>query len=339
MKQEEIKVSDSRKKSHIELALTSQNDGIDNRFYYEPMLAAHPKPEDTMPVKMGNQQLNFPIWISSMTGGTARAGAINKLLANAARKFRLGMGLGSCRIILEDDTYFEDFNLRPVLGDEIPFFANLGIAQVEQLLENHKTQLVKKLLKRLDANGLVIHVNPLQEWLQPEGDRFKTAPIESIKKLLNEIDDPVMVKEVGQGYGPESMTELLKLPLLAVDFAANGGTNFSKIELQRNPNADKSFEALVSIGHPAEEMMKFLNHAVAELGDERKCKMAIISGGIKNFLDGFYFMSKCKLPSVYAHASAFLKYAQISQEALDNYIHSQINGLLLSRSYLRLKNN
>lgn len=339
MKQEEIKVSDSRKKSHIELALTSQNDGIDNRFYYEPMLAAHPKPEDTMPVKMGNQQLNFPIWISSMTGGTARAGAINKLLANAARKFRLGMGLGSCRIILEDDTYFEDFNLRPVLGDEIPFFANLGIAQVEQLLENHKTQLVKKLLKRLDANGLVIHVNPLQEWLQPEGDRFKTAPIESIKKLLNEIDDPVMVKEVGQGYGPESMTELLKLPLLAVDFAANGGTNFSKIELQRNPNADKSFEALVSIGHPAEEMMKFLNHAVAELGDERKCKMAIISGGIKNFLDGFYFMSKCKLPSVYAQASAFLKYAQISQEALDNYIHSQINGLLLSRSYLRLKNN
>lgn len=339
MKQEEINISGSRKKSHLKLANESQNDTIDNRFYYEPMLSAHPKTDGIIPVVFGNQQLNYPLWISSMTGGTSEATNINRLLAKTARKFRLGMGLGSCRIILEDQTHFEDFNLRPILGEEIPLYANLGIAQIEEILDSGKISLLKNMLNKLDANGLIIHVNPLQEWLQPEGDRFKKPPLETIKQLLNEIQHPIIVKEVGQGFGIESMKELLKLPILAVDFAANGGTNFSKLELSRNPQADKSFESLISVGHSAEEMLGFLNSAVKELGDERKCQMTIISGGIKNFLDAHYLMSKCSLPCIYGQASAFLNYAKISQEALDNYVQSQIKGLLLSKSYLRIKQN
>lgn len=339
MKHEEVKVSGYRKKSHLNLAFEAQNSGIDDRFYYEPMLSAHPKADDILPVIFGDQQLDFPLWISSMTGGTSEAGNINRLLAKTAKKFRLGMGLGSCRIILEDQTHFEDFNLRPILGDEIPFYANLGIAQIEEILHSGQINLLKGMLKKLDVNGLIVHVNPLQEWLQPEGDRFKKPPLESIKQLLNEIQHPIIIKEVGQGFGLESMRELLKLPILAVDFAANGGTNFSKLELMRNPDADKTFKSLISVGHSAEEMINFLNSAVNELGDKRKCYMVIISGGIKNFLDGYYLMSKCSLPSIYGQASAFLNNAKISQEALDNYVQSQINGLLLSKTFLRIKHN
>ena len=338
MKHEEVKISGSRKESHLNLAFESQNSGMDERFHYEPMLSAHPE-KSSIPVFLGNQKMDYPLWISSMTGGTSEAADINKVLAKTARKFGLGIGLGSCRIILDDQSRFEDFNLRPILGDEVPFYANLGIAQVEELLGSGKIHLLKKMLSRLQANGLIIHVNPLQEWLQPEGDRFQQAPLETVKQLLNEISHPVIVKEVGQGFGPASMKELLRLPILAVDFAANGGTNFSKLELLRNPDADSSFASLISVGHTAEEMVNFLNEAAEELGNERKCEMAIISGGIKSFLDGYYLMSKCHLPSIYGQASAFLRHAKSSQEELDKYVQSQINGLLLSRSFLKIKNN
>lgn len=336
MRQEET-IIDSRKESHLDLAFKSQNNTIDDRFYYEPMLSAHPDREDHLEVKFGNKRLLFPIWISSMTGGSVKSGPINRMLAKTARKFGLGMGLGSCRILLQDNSYWDDFNLRPILGDEVPFYANLGIAQIEQLLESGAIYLVKKLIKNLNVDGLIVHVNPLQEWLQPEGDRFKHAPIDTIEKLLNEVDCTLMVKEVGQGFGIESMKALLRLPLLAIDFAANGGTNFSKLELLRNPSVNGAFLALARLGHAAEEMVGFLNTAAGQLGEQRKCGMAIISGGIKSFLDGYYLMAKCQIPAIYAQASAFLYYAKISQDSLDDYVRSQIDGLLLSKAFLKLK--
>jgi isopentenyl-diphosphate delta-isomerase len=337
LSQESIHNDHLRKQSHLELAFASQNNNRDGRFYYEPMLSGHPNKEMEWKVKLGNQFMKYPIWISSMTGGSSEAGAINKMLAITAKKFGLGMGLGSCRIILENDTYFQDFNLRPILGEEIPLYANLGIAQIEQLLQTNRVHLIKKLVEKLNANGLIIHVNPLQEWLQPEGDRIENAPIETIQNLLSEIDIPLIVKEVGQGFGKESMKELLKLPLLAIDFAANGGTNFSKLELFRNPELKQYFEPIVNLGHSAEEMTVFINEVIIELGDKRKCDLAIISGGLRDFLDGYYLISKAAMPAIYGHAAAFLKLANESQEALDAYTQRQIEGLLFSKAFLKVK--
>lgn len=337
LKQEKINITGSRKQNHLDLAFESQNNETDNRFYYEPMLSGHPDKNDNWQIKTGDKTFNFPIWISSMTGGSSKSGAINLMLAKTAKKFGFGMGLGSCRIILKDNTHLSDFNLRPVLGDEIPFFANLGIAQIEQILDARETHLIKNLIKKLDADGLIIHVNPLQEWLQPEGDQIRFSPVETIKKLLNEIHIPLIVKEVGQGFGKESMMELLKLPLAAIDFAANGGTNFSKLELFRNPGMKEYFDSVISIGHTAEEMTGFLNDAADILGKERKCNLAIISGGIRNFLDGYYLISKSKIPAIYGQASTFLKYANQSQEALDIYAQHQTEGLLLAKSFLKIK--
>ena len=334
---ESIESADERKKNHLDLAFASQNAEIDDRFNYEPMLKGHPLEGEEMPVQFGNKIMKFPIWISSMTGGTSDAGPINKLLAATAGKYGLGMGLGSCRIILEDNTYFEDFNLRPILGDACPLYANMGIAQIEKILENKQVNKLRSLIERLDADGLIVHVNPLQEWLQPEGDIIQHSPIETLDKLLNELDFPMIVKEVGQGFGPESMKELLKRPLLAIDFAANGGTNFSKLEMLRNKRKEEHFQNVTKLGHGADEMVELLNNAVDVLGQNVKCQNAIISGGIQDFLDGYYYISKSKMQAIYGQASAFLNYANKGQEELDQFTHHQINGLLMARNFLRIK--
>src|SRR5690606_23692016 len=108
--------------------------------------------------------------------------------------------------------------------------------------------------------GLIVHVNPLQAWLQPEGDFINKAPLETITELLTHFQYPVIVKEVGQGFGPASLKALLELPLAAIDLAANGGTNFSKLELLRADNLHKeTYGSLMNIGHTAEEMLGWLN--------------------------------------------------------------------------------
>src|SRR5699024_3203129 len=132
---------------------------------------------------------------------------------------------------------------------------------------------------------------------------------------------------------PESMRELLKLPLLAIDFAANGGTNFSKLELLRNEALSAYYKNMIGIGHSAAEMVHFLNEISNQLGNQRKCNQVIISGGIKNFLDGYYLMEKSNLPAIYGQASAFLKHASNSQEASDRYAQLQIEGLLMAKNF------
>src|SRR5690606_7709496 len=112
------------------------------------------------------------LWISSMTGGTKEALQINRNLAQAANEFGLGFGLGSCRSLLTENTRFHEFDLRSMIGDELPFFANLGVAQVEELIAKKELNRLHDMVEKLRADGLIIHINPLQEWFQPEGDRF-----------------------------------------------------------------------------------------------------------------------------------------------------------------------
>lgn len=327
----------SRKDSHLELALQSQVGEIDNRFYYEPMLAAHPKKEDEWNVQIGKKTMRYPIWISSMTGGTTKTNEINKRLAIAAKKFGLGMGTGSSRIALESDEKAKDFDLRPFLGNDVPYYLNFGIAQIEKAIEEKSLDKIHQLLEKVHADGIIIHVNPLQEWMQPEGDTIQYAPIETIQKFIAETKLQPIVKEVGQGFGPESLKALLQLPLTAIEFAANGGTNFSKLELLRNKLKSEYMMPFVPIGHSAEEMVELANRAKAELGTKIQCPTVIISGGIKTFLDGYYCIQKSEISAMYGQASELLIRAQISQEALNQYIEFQIEGLLLAKSFLSVK--
>jgi len=328
----------SRKKDHIKMAFEAQVSSLqqDSRFLYEPMLSKHHSSLE--PFSFLGKQIQTPIWISSMTGGTKLASQINFNLAKVANAFGMSMGLGSCRPILYSDDQLADFDVRKTLGYENLLFANLGIAQIEELFESNEIHKLIELVAKLQADGLIIHVNPLQEWLQPEGDRFKYAPIDTIKRVLDEVKFPIIIKEVGQGIGYHSLKELIKLPLAAIDFAAHGGTNFSKLELIRSSEKEKDyFQSIQTIGHSALEMIDFTNNILNELEDKAVCKSFIISGGIKNFVDGYYLMNKLNSPSVYGQASTLLKYALESYDSLHNYIDAQVRGLVLANSYFKIR--
>lgn len=328
---------ETRKKDHIDLAFKSQTGipAVDERFHYEPMLAAHPA-NSLEPFTFLGRKHNIPLWVSSMTGGTKLAGIINRNLARACNEFGMGMGLGSCRIILDNDTYFEDFNMRPVIGPDMPLWANLGIAQIEELLRDNQVKLAVKLVEKLEADGLIIHVNPMQEFFQPEGDILQHAPLDTIKKFLDQFKSPVIVKEVGQGMGPASLEELLKLPLQAIEFASFGGTNFARVELLRDEQADENlFEPLSYVGEPAINMVGYVNQILEKT--EPVCKELIISGGIKNFLDGYYLVKKSRLPAIYGMASSFLKYAKEDYDQLSEFVEGQVKGLEMAYAYLTVR--
>ena len=328
-----------RKEDHIELAFRSQVDRLhlDERFDYEPLLAAHPREGSLPKLAWGGKALHAPLWVSSMTGGTEKSYAINHNLARAAGEFGIGMGLGSCRSLLYDDHRFQDFNIRPVAGEEAVLFANLGVAQVQTLLDAGDEELIPQLIRALDLDGLIVHVNPLQEWLQPEGDRFTVPPLQTITALLEALPTlPLIVKEVGQGMGPASLQALLRLPLLALDTAANGGTNFAKLELFRSDElAREAYAGLTRVGHSATEMVRQINGLLHSDTVPVACQHLIISGGVQGFLDGYYLTELAGLPAVYGQASAFLRYAREDYGSLRRYVTTQLRGLELARAYLR----
>ena len=329
----------SRKHDHIALAFKSQQDRmlIDRRFYYEPMLAPHLSDHSILETSFAGFQHKLPLWVSSMTGGTEMAKTINKNLARASGEYGFGMGLGSCRSLLFSDEYFNDFDVKKLTGAS-PLFANLGIAQVEILAEQGDWTRISEMLKKLQADGLIIHVNPLQEWLQPEGDRFSKSPLETIVKVLDHIDFPIIVKEVGQGMGPKSLDALMRLPLAGIEFGAAGGTNFSTIELFRADEQKKdSLETATRIGHSAEEMVFMLNDLKAQNGSEYKVKDVIISGGVRDYLDSYYLRNLCNVDSISGHASAFLKYALKDYDQLCEYIETQRDGLMMAESFLTIR--
>lgn len=329
----------TRKKDHIELAFTSRVDAsqLDPRFDYEPMLSAHPTSIAGYPKSFLNKQIQAPIWVSSMTGGTELAKTININIAKACKEFGLGMGLGSCRSILENNDRLSDFAVREYIGDQ-PLYANLGIAQIEYLLDNQKLNQIDELIDKLQADGIIVHVNPMQEWLQTEGDMVHYPPIDTIKRLLNHISHSIIVKEVGQGMGPASLKELLKLPIDAIEFAAAGGTNFSILEMLRGSLYRKqALEGMAYIGHNANDMISTLNRLIPEMGSAVNCRNFIISGGVKNYLDGYYYINELNHNAIYGQASGFLKHAQDDYDKLRKYVECQLEGLRFASAFLRNK--
>ena len=331
-------MSTEKKKAHIDLALHSQTlrDSLDRRFHYEPMLNAHPG-EIMKPFPFLGKTMRAPIWISSMTGGTEAAMLINRNLARVCREFGLGMGLGSCRVLLEENRFADHFFLREHIGDDVPFYANLGIVQIEKSLEGGTVDRISEMVYKLQADGLIIHVNPLQEWLQPEGEVLHHRPIDLIREFVEQVDFRIVVKEVGQGIGPESLRQLMHLPLEAIEFAAFGGTNFAKLELQRSsPAMQHLLEPISLVGNDTDDMLGYIT-ALMEEKKKPKVSQIIISGGIKSFLDGYYFIRKSPIPAVYGQASMFLRYAREDYDTLRDFTLQQIRGLEIAYAYLTLR--
>jgi isopentenyl-diphosphate delta-isomerase len=136
--------------------------------------------------------------------------------------------------------------------------------------------------------------------------------------------------------GPDSLRELLQLPLQAIEFAAFGGTNFARVELQRDEASERAlFEPLSTIGEVAGDMLGYVNRIVES--QSTVCKEVIISGGIRSFLDGYYLIRKSKLPALYGMASSFLKHAMEEYEPLRTFVQAQIKGLEMAYAYLTIR--
>jgi isopentenyl-diphosphate delta-isomerase len=326
-----------RKKDHIELTNSAQVSGNENYgLYYEPLNAGLDIEQANISCRFLGADFTAPIWFSSMTGGTKQAAKINQNMAIVAQKYKLGMGLGSCRLLLDSDERIADFAMRKFIGDR-PLYANIGIAQIDELANQNKLDALNKLVAKIEANGLIVHINPLQEAIQPEGDRWSTNPLILIKKVLEVIKYPLIVKEVGQGFGPQSLASLLELPLAAIELAGHGGTNFTKLEGTRHDqlrdDKKETILALAQLGHTPLEMLGFIEKIMASK-QVVNCHELIISGGIKNCLQGHSLIVKSPLNAVYGQAKKVLDHALISSEALDEYIATQIETLKLGQLFL-----
>lgn len=338
--------SSERKADHLSLTDQAQtlreSSMLGDHFFYEPLFGVHPQDnqqaldwvEKNYAVSFLGKTMRAPLWVSSMTGGTSEARIINQRLAAVCQEFGLGMGLGSCRPYLDNPKQARaDFDLRSTIGEQSPLFGNLGIAQIEQALAKKHTQKISDMVHDLKLDGLIVHLNPLQEWFQPEGDRFARAPFEVLQELLANVELPIIVKEVGQGMGPRTLKALLEMPLVAIDFAAFGGTNFSVLELLRAGVSEKqAFVELAHVGHDAPSMVKFYR----EQSGPSSClhPLVIISGGVKSYLDGYRMMELIKRPAVFGYAKRFLDHALEGEQALRNFVTSELVGLSLAKQFL-----
>lgn len=327
-----------RKSDHLDLALSAQAHGLQSKFQldYEPLFGRHPRPSNNFSAQKLSflgKTMRLPLWVSSMTGGTEYAGHINRLLARACALYGMGMGLGSCRSLLESDEFFNDFNLRPELGPDVPFFANIGVAQLEELLAKGKESLLAEMVEALKADGLIVHLNPLQEWFQPEGDSYQTPSIEVLRLFKDKLSLPLVVKEVGQGMGPRSLLALCELGVEGIEFGAYGGTNFSKLENLRRDNLWPHWQDFESVGHSADEMLTNL----LRIAKQRELPKLIISGGIRSCVQGYSLLSRAPEGSVLGIATPFLEQARKGADALDSFVKSWAEGLEMAAEFLAVQ--
>lgn len=173
--------------------------------------------------------LAAPVLISCMTGGTPEARRINHVLARVAQEQRLAMGLGSARALIESPELLDTFDVRSVAPDVL-LFANLGAVQLNK---GYGVEHCRRLLDMLGADALVLHLNAVQEALQPEGDTCFRGLLEKIALVCEQLNAPVIVKEVGWGIAPDAVRALFDAGVAAVDLAGAGGTSWSEVERYR----------------------------------------------------------------------------------------------------------
>jgi isopentenyl-diphosphate Delta-isomerase len=228
----------SRKQEHIQINLeqdvtSSIHSGLDRYRFIHQALPECNFTDIDLSQRIFNKIIQSPILISSMTGGTQEAQQINQNLAIAAQQSGIPMGLGSQRAAIEDPTLAKTFIVRNVAPD-ILLFANLGAVQLNYRYGiNECIQAVRM----VDADALILHLNPLQEALQPEGDTNFHGLLRKIEAVVKAIRMPVIVKEVGWGISSQSAKMLEEVGVAAIDVAGAGGTSWSQVEMFRMQDA------------------------------------------------------------------------------------------------------
>ncbi|HZG38475.1 MAG TPA: type 2 isopentenyl-diphosphate Delta-isomerase, partial [Nodosilinea sp.] len=178
-------------------------------------------------------QMGAPLLISSMTGGTEEAHQINRRLAAVAQRYGLAMGVGSQRVGVENPDLMGTFAVRS-LAPDIMLLANLGAVQLNY---GYGLDHCCRVVDKLEANGLILHLNPLQEAVQNGGDTNFKGLLQKIERLCADLPVPVIAKEVGNGISAPMVRRLVEAGVAAVDVAGAGGTSWARVESERAADA------------------------------------------------------------------------------------------------------
>lgn len=270
MSKEDLHQIEKRKEEHVKRVLDgdtqyTKSAGFESIEFVHNSLPEIDFNEVNLSVEFLGKKLNAPLMIVGMTGGFKQAGKINKGLAKAAEKYGLAFGLGSQRAMLRNKKD-ESYGVREV-APNIPIIGNIGAVQ----LKEYPIEDIKWLVESVDADGLALHLNPLQEIIQPEGDTDFSGVLDKIKELCKELKVPVIGKETGAGISREVALKLKKAGVKYLDVSGRGGTSWSKVEYLRGG-----------------KVPGFENWGISTLESVLECKgilPLIASGGVRSGID------------------------------------------------------
>ncbi len=306
---------ESRKVDHIRINLEKDvqfphlTTGLEDYRFIHQALPELDLDEVNTRVHLFGKTLSAPLLISSMTGGTDLAHRINQNLAEAAQQHQIAMGVGSQRAAIENPDLAYSLRVRNVAPD-ILLFANIGAVQLNY---GYGLDQCQKAVDMIEADALILHLNVLQEAVQPEGDTRFAGLLAKIEAVCRKLPVPVIAKEVGWGFSEKNARDLANAGVAAIDVAGSGGTSWSEVEYHRAPTA---FHARVAAsfadwGIPTADAVQYAAAGAPEV-------KIIASGGLRDGID----IAKCiALGAIMGGmAGPFLKAADVSTQAVDQLI-------------------
>lgn len=270
-----------RKKEHLEICLDTESvtsasgTGLNRYRFVHNALPELDIDEIDLSTTFLGKRLQAPILISSMTGGFDLARKVNRNLAAAAQSMGLAMGVGSQRVAVEEPSAAGSFEVRDVAPD-ILLFGNLGAVQLNY---GYTVEHCRRAVSMIGADALILHLNVLQEAVQPEGNRNFKGLGEKIAAVCRELEVPVIAKEVGNGISVDAAIRLRRAGVKALDVAGYGGTSWSAVEAQRAVKQGKRPDtAFAAWGIPTEEALVSVRQALPDI-------QLIASGGVRSGVD------------------------------------------------------
>ena len=231
-----VSLTEKRKSDHLRICLEEEvnarnvTTGFEEIFLVHRALPEINRDDVNLSTRLFGHKFSAPIIVEGITGGTLKALKINASIAEAVERLGLGMGVGSQRAALEDSTLEKTFTIAREKAPNAFLIANIG---GPQLAKGYSLQDLRRAVEMIDADALAIHLNPLQEAVQPEGETTYRGILESIRRVARDLEVPVIVKETGAGISAEDAKMLEAAGVAGIDVSGAGGTSWAAVEYHR----------------------------------------------------------------------------------------------------------
>lgn len=277
--------TENRKAEHIRISLEQDirarhtTTGFGDVRFVHQALPEIDRDRIRLATKVFRHEFHAPIFVGAMTGGTSEATKINTSIAEAVEELGLGMGVGSQRAAIEKPKLESTYKVVRKKAPKAFLVANIG---APQLVHGYGVKEAEKAVAMIEANALAIHLNPLQEAIQPEGEAHYAGVLRRIEKLVEKLRVPVIVKETGAGISAEVAKKLEQIGVEGIDVSGAGGTSWAAVERYRAETAKDVFhqrlgESFWDWGLPT---------AVSLVEVSQSTKLAVIaSGGVRSGID------------------------------------------------------